>query len=47
LRIEECDGYPAAHGERIYELYLQTLAHAEMVLEKLPLASLPAFFLAD
>jgi hypothetical protein len=40
LRIEECDGYPAAHAERIYALYLQTLARAEMVLEKLT----PRFF---
>lgn len=40
LRIEECDAYPAVHGTRIYELYLQTHAHAEMALEKLT----PSFF---
>lgn len=40
LRIEEWDGYPAAHAARIYDLYLQTLARADMALEKLT----PRFF---
>lgn len=40
LRIEECAGFPAAHAARIYELYLQTLARADMVFETLT----PRFF---
>ena len=40
LRIEECGAYPREHAARIYELYLQTLARAEMRFEKLT----PQFF---
>ncbi len=40
LRIEECDSYPAEQADRIHALYLQTLARAEMVLERLT----PLFF---
>ena len=40
LRIEECSAYPREHAARIYGLYLQTLARAEMRFEKLT----PQFF---
>ena len=40
LRIEECSTYPREHAGRIYELYLQTLARAEMRFETLT----PEFF---
>jgi len=40
VRIEECDTYPKQLAERIYELYLETLSHAEMAFERLT----PRFF---
>ncbi len=40
LRIEECADFPRAHAARIYHLYLQTLARAEMRFERLT----PQFF---
>ena len=40
VRIEEWDTYPKQFAERIYELYLETLDHAEMTFEKLT----PRFF---
>lgn len=40
LRIEEREGYPAEHAERIYELYLDTFRHADITFEKLT----PRFF---
>ena len=40
IRVEECDGFPRQHAERIYALYQQTLARAEMRFETLT----PQFF---
>lgn len=40
LRFEECSAYPREHAARIHELYLQTLARAEMRFETLT----PQFF---
>ena len=46
LRIEECATFPRAHAERIYALYLQTLARAQTRFERLTHLPCPKFFFA-